>query len=59
MAIANPHSRPLPRGFCSVCGRHVPVRKGGVAREHNAVGSLRDNGTCPGSGKPVREEARS
>ncbi len=51
---------PLPRGTCSVCGRLVPVRVNGTAREHVSPYPLRIPGgivcgtVCEGAGKPTR-----
>ena len=55
----------LPRGYCSVCGDDVALRKGGLVREHRVLRPHREmNATtgryrhpisadvCTGSGKP-------
>lgn len=50
----------LPRATCSACGRLVPVRVNGTAREHRTPYPFRiPDGivcgvTCAGSGKPTR-----
>ena len=39
----------LPRGYCSLCGAAVALRKGRLAREHVVAGIKRPR-TCRGSG---------
>jgi hypothetical protein len=53
----------LKRETCSVCGRSVPVRVNGAAREHQAMretpgGLVRPGGKCSGSGRPTVQAKR-